>query len=603
MGLPTGPPPEQQIIWSDDPYWRARRLSPAQIQIHDVYLANNPFHKQGSGPWFEMAETFNSTLLPDLKQRDRLHETLDVKSLTQNRHDQSRIENLAREYGWMNCLRNQGTQQAIDDPPSFRKCRWIHISSKFTEYLEGCLVALSDWSGPATTQSSIFATLRRLDQCVQQNERFSRHGRYFSPFFEPLSEFKNGPMLISVPFMDWTTEGTPPPMRFQIDPREGLNSSRSSAHKLRSLLQHYYRLEETGEREPNQVYTRYKPWLTDRNLDLKVRRWYGEYPAGLNVDELWILVVDARHIVTFSSNQSWKSRWPPLQFASRVAEISFRAIRNSLSLAEGPADYSAYTHAVACLSGAVGLMHRSFWSDLPLCLTDRYAGYLSHLQYRLLRSPSTKLVMDLLQVQEELNIIIQLMKQQIELAEGLRNDWSFESVSRAVSRNHSRASSTVAQAVSPANLIHQQMLPTLKNPINSSLADPMSTLNECLHTERTDLCELRDSCNNLINRTIQLVNIRLEDHGKAIMVFTIVTIVFLPLSFVASYFGMNTSDIRNMPSTQRLFWTVAGGLTAGVAGLSIFLAFYASWFLERFFNWRANRQEIALNSADKVKSF
>jgi hypothetical protein len=371
------------------------------------------------------------------------------------------------------------------------------------------------------------------------------------------------------------------------------------------LLQQFYRLEDTREREPNQVFTKYKPWQTDRNLDLKVRRWYGEYPAGLNVDELWILVIDSRHIVTFSSNQTWKSRWPPLQFASRVAEISFRTIRNGLALAEGPTDYTAYTHAVACLSGALGLMHRSFWSDLPLCLTDRYAGYLSHLQYRLLRSPSSQLVMDLLQVQEELSILIQIMQQQIDLAEGLRNDWSFESLSRAVSRhhsrNHSRASSTVAQAVSPPNLLHQQMLPTLKNLTNSSLADPMLTLSDCLRTEHTDLIELRDSCNNLINRTIQLVNIRLEDHGKAIMVFTIVTIVFLPLSFVASYFGMNTSDIRNMQATQRLFWTVAGGLTAGVAGLSIFLAFYGSWISESFFAWRANRQETALNSGDKLK--
>jgi Mg2+ and Co2+ transporter CorA len=128
-------------------------------------------------------------------------------------------------------------------------------------------------------------------------------------------------------------------------------------------------------------------------------------------------------------------------------------------------------------------------------------------------------------------------------------------------------------------------------------------LNEGLHTERTDLCELRDSCNNLINRTIQLVNIRLEDHGKAIMVFTIVTIVFLPLSFIASYFGMNTSDIRNLQSTQRLFWAVAGGLTAGVATVSIFLAFYGSWIVETFFTWRANRQEMAIHSAEKLKSF
>jgi hypothetical protein len=48
--------------------------------------------------------------------------------------------------------------------------------------------------------------------------------------------------------------------------------------------------------------------------------------------------------------------------------------------------------------------------------------------------------------------------------------------------------------------------------------DPMSQVLENLKREFTDLCELRDNSNNLINRTIQLVNIRLEDHGKAILV-------------------------------------------------------------------------------------
>jgi Mg2+ and Co2+ transporter CorA len=81
---------------------------------------------------------------------------------------------------------------------------------------------------------------------------------------------------------------------------------------------------------------------------------------------------------------------------------------------------------------------------------------------------------------------------------------------------------------------------------------------ENLEREYADLCDLRDNSNNLVNRTIQLVNIRLEDHGKAILVFTIVTIVFLPLSFVSSYLGMNTADIRNMDRSQGIFWIVAG---------------------------------------------
>jgi hypothetical protein len=61
-------------------------------------------------------------------------------------------------------------------------------------------------------------------------------------------------MLLSVPFLDWTVEGQPPPLRFQVDPREGYQSSKSSSHMLRSILQHFYRLEDTSDRESQQVY-------------------------------------------------------------------------------------------------------------------------------------------------------------------------------------------------------------------------------------------------------------------------------------------------------------------------------------------------------------
>ena len=44
---------------------------------------------------------------------------------------------------------------------------------------------------------------------------------------------------------------------------------------------------------------------------------------------------------------------------------------------------------------------------------------------------------------------------------------------------------------------------------------------------------------------------------NAAVVFTIITVIFLPLSFVSSVFGMNTSDVRDMELTQWVFWTSA----------------------------------------------
>lgn len=49
---------------------------------------------------------------------------------------------------------------------------------------------------------------------------------------------------------------------------------------------------------------------------------------------------------------------------------------------------------------------------------------------------------------------------------------------------------------------------------------------------------------------------------RAIYAFTMVTVIFLPLSSVASIFGMNSSDIRDMELGQWVYWATALPVTA-----------------------------------------
>jgi hypothetical protein len=195
----------ENVNWADDEYWRTRRLSPAQLQIFDVHLAQWVRDEQ-AGPILEIDETLSSTLLPTLRDRDRLASELEVEAHTQNRQEQTEWRRVLNEYGWMNCLRSKGIQTSLDAPKDHRKLRWVHISSKFTEYLQGCLLALSDWTqNPAACAES----LRQLENSIYQNERFSKHGRYFTPFFDKLNDTAfshSGPLLVSVPFLDWSTD-------------------------------------------------------------------------------------------------------------------------------------------------------------------------------------------------------------------------------------------------------------------------------------------------------------------------------------------------------------------------------------------------------------
>lgn len=252
------------------------------------------------------------------------------------------------------------------------------------------------------------------------------------------------------------------------------------------------------------------------------------------------------------------------------------------------------------------MLHRNFWPDMVLCLTDRYAGHLGHLQYRLHRSPSTKLVMDLIACQEELNIVIQVTEQQVamisELQSALAAVYGTADAQEAPSPASHRPASSGYHDYGDFNV---RPLPrhraTYRQLSSSSLTDPTSQLLDNLQRELTDLHDLRDNTDRLVTRTIQLVNIRLEDHGKAILVFTVVTIVFLPLNFVSSFFGMNVRDIRDMSQTQSLFWAVAVCVTVGVVAASVLLAFSGGDIIDKMLMWRDARREKQLSTTTVLR--
>lgn len=50
--------------------------------------------------------------------------------------------------------------------------------------------------------------------------------------------------------------------------------------------------------------------------------------------------------------------------------------------------------------------------------------------------------------------------------------------------------------------------------------------------------------------------------SRAVFIFTTITIIFMPLSFFTSYFGMNLTDIANTAYTSTYFWMTAGPITA-----------------------------------------
>jgi len=103
-----------------------------------------------------------------------------------------------------------------------------------------------------------------------------------------------------------------------------------------------------------------------------------------------------------------------------------------------------------------------------------------------------------------------------------------------------------------------------------------------LHLARLRLSDIDSRLEDVSNHVSRMLEIQQENNGNAIIVFTMVTIVFLPLSWATSYLGMNTSDIRDLAQGQWLFWIIALPVTAAVIGLAVLVVLKGETIREFF---------------------
>jgi hypothetical protein len=102
-----------------------------------------------------------------------------------------------------------------------------------------------------------------------------------------------------------------------------------------------------------------------------------------------------------------------------------------------------------------------------------------------------------------------------------------------------------------------------------------------------DCLELQEHVKRLADQNLQLVEGGQDDINKKLMLFTIITIIFLPPSFVAGFFGMNLQGINGTQYTTKHFWVISLPLTAGLLVISLWILFKDSLysFLEHIYRW------------------
>ncbi|KAJ6150055.1 hypothetical protein N7471_001254 [Penicillium samsonianum] len=209
----------------------------------------------------------------------------------------------------------------------------------------------------------------------------------------------------------------------------------------------------------------------------------------------------------------------------------------------------------------------------PVNLLEIYREYVRNLQFKASQNPQRRLLQEIYLVREELEIIQKASeRQRLVLGNYLNviNPHSFRITTE------SRVSSFELEKARLNKLIGQ------------------------LNAELSAISLLNIKLDSLANQTRSGVDVRQEDQGKAILVFTIVTVVFMPLSFVTSYLGMNTTDIRNTNSSQTLFWAISAPLTVGIITIVLLVAFQVDRIREAFDAFWTYDSTLAARSGSAV---
>ena len=190
---------------------------------------------------------------------------------------------------------------------------------------------------------------------------------------------------------------------------------------------------------------------------------------------------------------------------------------------------------------------------------DLYERVVEKLALQVERKASRHLLLEINRVSEELEIILDVFKQQQKFLDGYRD------------------------LLDPGSFTPP---PTVKRRIRFPFEESAIDRILKLVRERSSDCEeLQTRVTRLSDQNVRLVETYQDDNNKTLLIFTVVTITFLPLSFVTGFFGMNVHGISDTNSTVLHFWAIAIPVTVGVGLLSAILIYWGAISRELAQRW------------------
>ncbi|KAF5092582.1 hypothetical protein D0Z00_004512 [Geotrichum galactomycetum] len=103
----------------------------------------------------------------------------------------------------------------------------------------------------------------------------------------------------------------------------------------------------------------------------------------------------------------------------------------------------------------------------------------------------------------------------------------------------------------------------------------LADISDHLLSHTQDLDVMRNNVKNMIDLIFNTISIQSSDSVKQL---SLVTVIFLPLSFWTGYFGMNFTEFSDLEHTPKYYWTIAIPFCVGVVILAM-LAWIRTAFL------------------------
>ncbi|KAJ4989011.1 mg2+ transporter [Stagonosporopsis vannaccii] len=256
-----------------------------------------------------------------------------------------------------------------------------------------------------------------------------------------------------------------------------------------------------------------------------------------------------------------------VEYFAKAADVALSNARDELMMMaytgnnRDPVLHISTTPESNVLAMLVSLIDQPILKGLKV--GELYRQHLVRLRYEASRRPSKRILGEVYLWKEEMEVVESVAKQQADAM---------------------RALGEVIDS-SSFRITTQVRIDAWKRHDTAAIKDLKSYVSK-RRVQTQDLYKQADKLAESLRHNIAIAE---EGNSKAILIFTLVTIVFLPLSFVSSVFGMNTVDVRDMESSQTLFWAVALPVTAIVGGLSLVAAYGGPYLQQHIRRWKGLR--------------